>query len=64
MDGALLLVSDAELDKRRAARVQEPPPDTCHCAKRYIDPVLQADQGADLDNPVGKDTRPATRESH
>jgi dihydroxy-acid dehydratase len=30
----------------------------------YYDHVLQADQGADLDFLVGKDTKPITRESH
>jgi dihydroxy-acid dehydratase len=30
----------------------------------YVDHVLQADKGADLDFLTGKDTRPVTRESH
>lgn len=64
-DGVLeLLVSDAELAERRAAWAPEPPHYTRGYAKLYIDHVLQADQGADLDFLVGKDTRPVTRESH
>lgn len=59
-----LLVSDAELEARRANWTPEPPHYTRGYAKMYIDHVLQADQGADLDFLVGKDTRPVTRESH
>jgi dihydroxy-acid dehydratase len=59
-----LLVSDADLDERRAHWEPEPPHYTRGYAKMYIDHVLQADQGADLDFLVGKDTRPVTRESH
>lgn len=59
-----LLVDDAELEKRRAAWSPEPPHYTRGYAKMYIEHVLQADQGADLDFLVGKDTRPVTRESH
>ncbi|MBO6791027.1 MAG: dihydroxy-acid dehydratase [Dinoroseobacter sp.] len=59
-----LLVDDAELETRRAAWE----PDAEHYmrgyAKLYVDHVLQADQGADLDFLVGKDTRLVTRESH
>ena len=33
-------------------------------AKLYIETVLQADKGADLDFLVGKDTRLPNRESH
>jgi dihydroxy-acid dehydratase len=63
--GALdLLVDDAELAIRRAAWVPEASPYTRGYAKMYIDHVMQADQGADLDFLVGKDTRPVTRESH
>ena len=63
--GALeLLVDEEELTKRRAAWEPEPPHYTRGYAKMYIDHVLQADQGADLDFLVGKDTRPVTRESH
>ncbi|MCH2248634.1 MAG: dihydroxy-acid dehydratase [Cognatishimia sp.] len=59
-----LLVDEAELDVRRAAWEPEPPHYTRGYAKMYIDHVLQADKGADLDFLVGKDTRPVTRESH
>ncbi len=59
-----LLVAQDELDKRRAAWVPEPPHYTRGYAKLYIDHVLQADKGADLDFLVGKDTRLVTRESH
>jgi dehydratase ilvD1 len=59
-----LLVPEAELSSRRAAWVPEPPHYTRGYAKLYIDHVLQADKGADLDFLVGKDTRPVTRESH
>ena len=64
-DGILeLLVDEAELATRRADWDPEPPRYTRGYAKLYIDHVLQADQGADLDFLVGKDTRPVTRESH
>ncbi|WP_152462513.1 IlvD/Edd family dehydratase [Roseivivax sp. THAF30] len=64
-DGILeLLVDEVELATRRADWAPEPPRYTRGYAKLYIDHVLQADQGADLDFLVGKDTRPVTRESH
>ena len=64
-EGALeLLVDEAELGKRRAAWAPDPAHYTRGYAKMYVDHVLQADQGADLDFLVGKDTRPVTRESH
>lgn len=59
-----LLVGDTELDTRRASWQPEEPHYTRGYAKLYIDHVLQADRGADLDFLVGKDTRPVTRESH
>lgn len=59
-----LLVEDAELATRRAAWTPEPPHYTRGYAKLYVDHVLQADRGADLDFLIGKDTRPVTRESH
>ncbi|MCF6445804.1 IlvD/Edd family dehydratase [Nereida sp. MMG025] len=59
-----LLVDAAELEARRAAWTPEAPHYTRGYAKLYIDHVLQADKGADLDFLVGKDTRPVTRESH
>jgi len=59
-----LLVSEEEIEKRREAWVPETPHYDRGYAKLYIDHVLQADKGADLDFLVGKDTRPVTRESH
>ncbi|MCF2905211.1 dihydroxy-acid dehydratase [Octadecabacter sp. CECT 8868] len=59
-----LLVSDAEMAERHAAWTPPDPHYTRGYAKMYVDHVLQADQGADLDFLVGKDTRPVTRESH
>ncbi|MEH6647859.1 IlvD/Edd family dehydratase [Sulfitobacter sp.] len=64
-EGALeLLVSDEELAQRRAEWTPDAPHYTRGYAKMYVDHVLQADQGADLDFLVGKDTRLVTRESH
>ena len=59
-----LLVSETELDSRRAGWEPEPEHYTRGYAKMYVDHVLQADKGADLDFLVGKDTRLVTRESH
>ncbi|WP_405107248.1 dihydroxy-acid dehydratase [Phaeobacter sp. BS52] len=59
-----LLVSAEELTSRREAWQPEPPHYTRGYAKLYVDSVLQAEEGADLDFLVGKDTRPVTRESH
>lgn len=59
-----LMVDEAELDARRAAWKPDEPHYTRGYAKLYIETVLQADQGADLDFLVGKDTRLVTRESH
>jgi len=59
-----LLVSEAELARRREGWTPDASPYTRGYAKLYIDHVLQADRGADLDFLVGKDTRPVTRESH
>lgn len=59
-----LLVDDAELETRRAAWEPDAEHYTRGYAKLYVDHVLQADQGADLDFLVGKDTRLVTRESH
>ena len=64
-NGSLELeVSDAELAERRKHWQPEPANYTRGYAKLYIDHVMQADTGADLDFLVGKDTRPVTRESH
>ncbi|WP_371168098.1 IlvD/Edd family dehydratase [Aliiroseovarius sp. 2305UL8-7] len=59
-----LLVDDATLAERRAAWSPDEPHYTRGYAKLYIDTVLQAEHGADLDFLVGKDTRLVTRESH
>ncbi|MHA7874425.1 IlvD/Edd family dehydratase [Roseivivax sp.] len=59
-----LMVAEDELEARRARWAPEPPRYERGYAKLYIDHVLQADRGADLDFLVGKDTRPVTRESH
>ncbi len=59
-----LKVSDAELAERRKHWSPEAPNYSRGYAKLYIDHVMQADRGADLDFLVGKDTRPVTRESH
>ncbi len=59
-----LLVDQAELDTRRAAWQPDPPRVSRGYQKLYVDTVLQADKGADLDFLVGKDTRLPDRESH
>ncbi len=59
-----LLVSDDEIENRRNNWAPAPPHYSRGYAKLYIDHVLGADQGADLDFLVGKDTRLVTRESH
>ncbi|TNJ45584.1 IlvD/Edd family dehydratase [Phaeobacter sp. B1627] len=64
-DGELeLLVSAEDLATRHAEWRPDAPHYTRGYAKLYVDHVLQADKGADLDFLVGKDTRPVTRESH
>jgi len=61
-----LLVDDAELARRRQAwEAARPPSDfTRGWYKLYIDTVLQADKGADLDFLVGKSSPDVMRESH
>ncbi|WP_293576570.1 IlvD/Edd family dehydratase [Phaeobacter sp.] len=59
-----LLISDDEMALRRADWAPTAPHYTRGYAKLYVDTVLQAEKGADLDFLVGKDTRPVTRESH
>jgi dihydroxy-acid dehydratase len=49
-----LHVDDAELDRRRAAWTPPTPPLSSGYWKLYIDHVLQADEGADLDFLVGQ----------
>ena len=57
-------VSDAELAKRRKAWKAPPPPSERGYVKLYVDHVLQADKGADLDFLVGSSGAPVGRESH
>ena len=59
-----LLVAESEIDKRLKARKEPKVNYTRGYAKLYIEHVMQADKGADLDFLVGKDTRLPTRESH
>ena len=61
-----LHVSDAELASRRKAWEIERKPSKYDRGwyKLYIDTVLQADKGADLDFLVGKSSADVTRESH
>ena len=59
-----LLVPESEIEKRLKSRKQPKENYTRGYAKLYIDNVMQADKGADLDFLVGKDTRLPTRESH
>lgn len=59
-----LLVPEEELAARRANWQPTPPHYERGYASLYIERVLQAEKGADLDFLVGKDTRPVTRESH
>ena len=61
-----LLISDAEMETRLAHwRENQPPPKaTRGYAKLYIDHVLQADKGCDLDFLVGSSGSVVTRESH
>lgn len=59
-----LLVDETELALRRETWEPDAPHYTRGYAKLYIDHVMQADKGADLDFLVGKDTRLVTRESH
>jgi len=59
-----LEVSDNELARRLAAWAPPPSPYTRGWYKLYIDHVLQADRGADLDFLVGSSGASVTRESH
>jgi dihydroxy-acid dehydratase len=61
-----LMVDEAELARRRAEwqASRQPSPYTRGWYKLYIDTVLQADKGADLDFLVGKSSADVTRESH
>jgi dihydroxy-acid dehydratase len=61
-----LLVDEAELARRRAEweAARQPSQFTRGWYKLYIDTVLQADRGVDLDFLVGKSSADVTRESH
>ncbi|HKR89042.1 MAG TPA: IlvD/Edd family dehydratase [Phenylobacterium sp.] len=61
-----LLVDEAELARRRAAweTARRPPAYSRGWYRLYIDTVLQADRGVDLDFLVGKSSADVTRESH
>jgi len=58
-----LEVDDAVLEQRRARWKAAPTPER-GWAKLYVDHVLQAHEGADLDFLVGKSGAPVPRESH
>ena len=58
-----LEVDDATLEKRRKAWTPPPAP-TRGYAKLYVDHVLQAEKGADLDFLVGGSGAPVPRDSH
>jgi dihydroxy-acid dehydratase len=57
-------VSDAELERRRAAWRPPTPPSDRGYYKLYFDHVMQADRGADLDFLVGNSGLQVARESH
>ena len=59
-----LEVSDAELAARRRAWQPPAPAMTGGYQKLYVDHVMQADKGVDLDFLVGKSGTPKLRESH
>jgi L-arabonate dehydrase len=59
-----LEVDDAELDRRRAAWVAPVSPYRRGYAQLYVDHVLQADQGADLDFLVGSSGSEVPRHNH
>jgi len=59
-----LAVDQAELDRRRAAWTPPAPMAGRGYTKLYIDHVLQADQGADLDFLVDRSGSPVPRDNH
>ena len=59
-----LMVSEETLTQRRANWKPEEPRYSRGYAKMYVDHVMQANLGADMDFLLGSDTRPVTRESH
>jgi len=62
--GLHLHISDAEMQKRKAQWQPEESDYYRGYAKLYIDHVMQADQGADLDFLVGNSGSKVSRESH
>jgi len=59
-----LMVGEETLTQRRANWKPEEPRYSRGYAKMYVDHVMQANLGADMDFLLGSDTRPVTRESH
>jgi Dihydroxyacid dehydratase/phosphogluconate dehydratase len=59
-----LHVDDAELAARRAAWTPPEAPPARGWTKLYVDHVLQADKGADLDFLVGRSGSPVPRDNH
>ena len=59
-----LLVAEEELQRRRESWQPDEPRYHRGYAKLYVEHVLQANKGADMDFLLGKDTRPVLRESH
>ena len=59
-----LHVDEVELAERRAAWQPPAPHATRGYAKLYVDHVLQADKGADLDFLVGRTGSPVPRDNH
>ena len=59
-----LHVDDDELERRRSVRQPEAPVAVRGWTRLYVDHVLQADRGCDLDFLVGSSGSEVTRESH
>jgi hypothetical protein len=59
-----LHVDEKELAARRAAWVPPPPPAERGYVKMYVDHVLQANEGVDLDFLVGRTGSPVPRDNH
>ena len=59
-----LHVEEVELERRRAAWTPPEPHAARGYAKLYVDHVLQADRGADLDFLVGRTGSPVARDNH
>jgi Dihydroxyacid dehydratase/phosphogluconate dehydratase len=57
-------ISDAEMERRRAAWTPPAPPAGRGYVKLYVDHVLQADEGADLDFLVGSSGAAVPRDNH